>query len=71
MKRNFIVQISNMYLNEFIFYWVYYEQPCALLLLKPKEEGLTGIKLTIESPEAETFLNRAKEKIGFILHEVN
>lgn len=61
---NYIVQIDNIYLADFIFYWTYYEQPCSLLFQKPQTEGLTAIKLVVDSDEAASFLLRAKEKTG-------
>lgn len=67
MKRppvNCIVQIDNFRLAEFIFYWIYYNQPCCLLFQKPNTEGLTAIKLIVDSDEAATFLLRAREKTG-------
>lgn len=61
---NYIVQIDNIYLADFIFYWTYYEQPWSLLFQKPQTEGLTAIKLVVDSDEAASFLLRAKEKTG-------
>lgn len=74
MKRipeRFIVQIDNFRLAEFIFYWNYYEQPCSLLLQKPNTEGLTAIRLVVDSDEAASFLLRAKEKTGCRLYQVD
>ena len=62
IPTNYIVQIDNFHLGEFIFYWNYYGQPCPLLLQKPKTEGLTAIRLVVDSDEAASFLLRAKEK---------
>lgn len=72
MKRppvNYIVQIDNFRVAEFIFYWIYYNQPCCLLFQKPKTEGLTAIKMIVDSDEAATFLLRAKEKTGCKLYQ--
>ena len=66
----YIVQIDNFHLGEFIFYWNYYGQPCPLLLQKPKTEGLTAIRLVVDSDEAGSFLLRAKEKTGCRLYTV-
>nr|DAG12395.1 MAG TPA: hypothetical protein [Caudoviricetes sp.] len=68
---NYIVQIDNFHLGEFIFYWNYYGQPCSLLLQKPKTEGLTAIKLVVDSDETASFLLRAKEKTGCRLYQVD
>ena len=51
-------------------YWNYYGQPCPLLLQKPKTEGLTAIRLVVDSDEAASFLLRAKEKTGCRLYTV-
>lgn len=60
--KKYIVQIDNFRLAEFIFYWMYYDQPCSLLFQKPRTEGLTAVKLIVDNDEAASFLLRAKEK---------
>lgn len=67
----YIVQIDNFRVADFIFYWNYYEQPCSLLLQKPKTEGLTAIRLVVDSDKAASFLYRAKEKTGCRLYQVD
>ena len=67
----YIVQIDNFHVADFIFYWNYYDQPCSLLLQKPKTEGLTAIKLVVDSDEAASFLLRAKEMTGGRLYQVD
>ena len=71
MPVKYIVQIDNFRLAEFIYYWIYYGQPCSLLLQKPKTEGLTAVRLVVDSDEAATFLLRAKEKTGCRLYTVD
>lgn len=61
---NYIVQIDSFYLNEFMFQWIYCNQPCSMLFIKPKTEGLTAVKLTIDSDEAAEFLLRVQQKTG-------
>lgn len=68
---NYIVQIDNFHIADFLFYWTYYEQPCSLLFIKPKSEGLTAIKLVVDSDESANFLMRAKEKTGCKLYLVD
>lgn len=68
-SENYIIQIDNMYLNELMFYWVYYNQPCSLLLLKPKTEGLSAVKVSISNNEAANFVLRLKEKTRCKLHK--
>ncbi len=69
--KKYIVQIDNFRLAEFIFYWMYYDQPCSLLFQKPITEGLTAVKLIVDNDEAANFLLRAKEKTGCKLYTVD
>ena len=69
--KKYIVQIDNFRLTEFIFYWMYYDQPCSLLFQKPRTEGLTAVKLIVDNDEAASFLRRAKEKTGCKLYTVD
>ena len=69
--KKYIVQIDNFRLAEFIFYWMYYDQPCSLLFQKPRTEGLTAVKLIVDKDEAASFLLRAKEKTGCKLYTVD
>lgn len=67
MKRpavNYIVQLDVFHLNEFMFLWMYCEQPCSLLFMKAKTAGLTAVKLVVDSDEAAEFLLRVQQKIG-------
>nr|DAD65746.1 MAG TPA: hypothetical protein [Siphoviridae sp. ctNiB4] len=69
--KKYIVQIDNFRLAEFIFYRMYYDQPCSLLFQKPRTEGLTAVKLIVDNDEAASFLLRAKEKTGCKLYTVD
>lgn len=53
-----------------MFNWVYYNQPCSLLFQKPKTDGLTAIKVVIDSDESASFLLRVKDKTGCKLYEI-
>lgn len=67
MKRepiNYVVQIGDRYLAELIYYWIYYDKPCTLRIIKPETEGLVGVKLIIDSDQAADFLQRVKDKTG-------
>lgn len=73
MKRppiNYILQIDTVLLNEVMFLWSYYDQPCSMLLLKPKTEGLTAIKVVVASDEAATFVERVIKKTSARLYVV-
>lgn len=67
----YIVKIDNMYLSEFTFLWMYYGQPCDLLLQKPQTIGCTGIWVVVKDENTKRFLKRAKEKTGCELFEVD
>lgn len=60
----YIVQIDNFHVADFIFYRNYYEQPCSLLLQKPKTEGLTAIRLVVDSDEAASFCTGQRRRRG-------
>ena len=64
----YIVQIDNFHVADFIFYWNYYDQPCSLLLQKPKTEGLTAINwwLTVTRPPAFCSGRRRRRDAGYI-----
>lgn len=69
--KKYIVQIDNFRLAEFLFYWMYYDQPCSLLFQKPRTKGLNAVKLIVDNDEAASFLLRAKEKTGCKLYTVD
>ena len=71
VDEHYIIQIDNLYLSEFLFCWVYYNQPCDLLALKPNTQGCTAIKLVVSNVETANFLLKAKEKTGCILHKMD
>lgn len=61
---NYIVQIGDRYLSELIYYWLYYDKPCSLLIQAPKTEEVTAVKIVVDSDRAAEFLLRVKEKTG-------
>lgn len=61
---NYIVQIGDRYLPELIYYWLYYDKPCSLLIQPPRTEGVTAVKVVIDNDRAAEFLLRVKEKTG-------
>ncbi len=67
---NYIVQIGDRYLPELIYYWIYHDKPCSLLVLAPKSENVTAVKIVIDSDRAADFLLQVKEKTGCRLHVV-
>lgn len=69
LEERYIVQVDNFYLSEFLFCWVYYEQPCPMMMLKPNTKGFTAIKLIVKDAASANFLIKAKEKTGCILHK--
>lgn len=72
MKRppiKYIVQVGDRYLPELIYYWIYYDKPCTLLIQEPNTSGVTAIKLIVDSDRAAEFLLRVKEKTGCKLYK--
>lgn len=61
---NYIVQIGDRYLSELLYYWLYYDKPCSLLIQAPKTEGVTAVKIVVDSDRAAEFLLRVKDKTG-------
>ncbi len=68
---NYIIRIDNMYLAQLMFCWVYYNQPCSILIHKPNTEGLTAVKVVVDNDDAASFILRLKEKTNCLLYEVN
>mgnify|MGYP001524395002 FL=1 len=66
----YIVQIGDRYLSELIYYWLYYDKPCSLLYQSPQTEGVTAVKMVVDSDRAAEFLFRVKEKTGCKLYKV-
>lgn len=73
MKRkpiSYIISIDDSLFAEFYYWWKYYGKPCPFSVQKPHTEGLTAIKLVIDSYESEDFLLKVKSKTGCKLYEV-
>lgn len=70
-RAEYIVQIENMYLNEFTFLWIYHNQPCSLVFMKPKTEGLTAVKLAVTNDEAAEFVKKSVDRLGVKLYKTN
>lgn len=73
-SKNFIVQIQDSLLAQFLLYWIEADKPCSLLFQSPREDktsAITFIKTTISSIEADDFLEIAKEKTGCRLLKVS
>lgn len=67
----YIVQIGDSYLPELIYYWLYYDKPCSLLIQEPHTAGVSAIRLIVDSDRAADFLWRVKEKTGCKLYKVD
>lgn len=68
--ENYIVQIQDSYLAQFIFYWIQHDKPCSLLFIKAHADNLTGIKTVIDTLEAKVFLENVKQATGCKLHKI-
>ena len=70
---NYIIQIQDSLLAQFLLYWLESDKPCSLLFQSPREDkasAITFIKTTISSIEANDFLEIVEEKIGCRLLKV-
>lgn len=73
MKRppkNFIIQIQDSFLAEFLYHWVQNDKPCSLLIQKPNTETLTAIKLVVDSDETAEFVQNVQLSTGCKLFDV-
>lgn len=73
MKRppeNYVVSINEELFGTFYLCWLHFDKPCSLLLQKPHSEGLTAIRLVVDSDEAADFLWKAKEQTGCKLYRM-
>lgn len=66
---NYIVGIDDSLIAEFFYWWAYYDKPCSCLVLKAKTEGLTAIKVIVDSNETADFLLKVKSKTGCKLYQ--
>lgn len=71
--KNYIIQIQDSYLAEFLYYWIQHDKPCSLLYQSPKTnvDGITFIKAIVNSNETAKFLLDAKAAIGYKLYDSN
>lgn len=71
--KNYIVQIQDSYLAEFLYHWLQYDKPCSLLFQSPKSGigGITFIKVTLNSNDTARFLHDAKTATGYKLYEAS
>lgn len=63
-----IVQIETSLLGQLIYYWTYYESSCDLTLQKAKTEGLSGVRIRIENPDAASFVYILVERLKVKLY---
>lgn len=66
---NYIVGIEDSLLAEFLYWWIYYGKPCSFLVMGARTEGLTAIKLVVDSNETADFLLKVKSKTGCKLYQ--
>lgn len=64
-----IIQIEDSLLGQLDYYWLYYNKPCDLRLQKAKAEGLTGVRVRIENPDAASFVFVMVERLKVKLYD--
>lgn len=68
--KYYIIQIDDSKLSQFISYWIDYLKPCSLLFQSPNTEGLTAIKLIVNSTESADFVLATKINLGIKLYDI-
>lgn len=68
--KYYIIQIDDSKLSQFISYWIDYQKPCSLLFQSPNTEGLTAIKLIVNSTESADFVLATKNNLGIKLYDI-
>lgn len=68
--KYYIIQIDDSKLSQFISYWIDYPKPCSLLFQSPNTEGLTAIKLIVNSTESADFVLATKINLGIKLYDI-
>lgn len=68
--QKLIIQIEDSLLAELVYWWIYYDKPCSLLLMKPRTDGLVAVKAVVEDGKTEDFIDKAKAKTGCKIHYV-
>lgn len=66
---NYIISIDDPLLAEFFYWWIYCDKPCSIQVMKPKTEGITAIKMTVNSDETADFLLKVKSETGCKLYQ--
>lgn len=69
IKRTYIIGVEDKYVSEVLCWWIHYDKPCNLLFVKPKTEGLTAIKVTVETNDTANFVLKLKDRIKCNLFE--
>lgn len=69
MGKKIIIQIDNMYLKDLTFFWMYYNQPNELYLVKPKTRGQTGVMMEIKNQDSEAFVEKLIKETGCKIHD--
>lgn len=71
IRKFYIIKIQDSYLAELLYWWIQYDKPCKLIFIKAKSDGLTGIKIVVESLESDNFIQKAKLATGLKLLETD
>ena len=67
----YLVQLDNFYMNDFMFLWVYYSQPCSLYMRRPNTQGYTAIYIKSIDTFTKTFLLKAQQKCNIVIYKNN
>lgn len=69
--RKLIIQVEDSLLGQVLYYWTYYQKPCPLLLRGAKTEGLTGLTVNMNNPDAGSFVFILIERLQVKLYDAD
>lgn len=62
--ETFYIGIEKMYAAELFSWWYEFGQPCKLMFMKAKTEGLIAIEVFINNDDAARFMLKIKERFN-------
>lgn len=67
--RKLIIQVEDSLIGQVLYYWIYYQKPCQLLLRGAKTEGITGLTVNMNNPDAGSFVFILIERLNVRLYD--
>lgn len=67
--KDLIMQVEDSYLGQVQYYWTYYGKPCELTEIGAKTMGLTAILVSMNNPDAGSFVYILCERLKARMYE--